>query len=164
MDAARLIKKYRGKGVLVDTNLLLLYVVGQYDTSRITQFKRTSQFSVDDYHLLCRVIGGFATRAATPNVLTEVSNLAAQLGEPARHNCLRQFSTQIPMLDERYIESRDAATHDRFAEIGLTDAALWLAASTGLLVVTDDFRLYGLLTSQGIDAINFNHIRTYYWS
>ena len=42
---------------------------------------------------------------------------------------------------------------------GVTDAALVRIADEGVLVMTDDFRLYQYLLSRGRDVINFNHLR-----
>jgi uncharacterized protein YaiI (UPF0178 family) len=49
---------------------------------------------------------------------------------------------------------------DLFARFGLTDAAIANAAQRPMLVLTDDLPLYQTLVHQGVDAINFNHIRT----
>jgi hypothetical protein len=52
LDASALIEKHRAKGVLVDTNLLVLYLVGTVNPRRIPNFKRTGDFNIDDYNLL----------------------------------------------------------------------------------------------------------------
>ena len=39
-----LFARYRQKGILVDTNILLLLFVGSVNRKRISQFKRTQQF------------------------------------------------------------------------------------------------------------------------
>jgi hypothetical protein len=56
LDASGLIAKYKGQGVLVDTNLLALYLVGSVNIERIATFKRTSSFDKDDFRLLVRLI------------------------------------------------------------------------------------------------------------
>ena len=38
-----LLAKYRTKGILIDTNILLLYLVGLVNRERITQLKQTTQ-------------------------------------------------------------------------------------------------------------------------
>ena len=43
LDVRELIRKHRGGGLIVDTNLLLLYLVGKTNPSRISKFKRTRQ-------------------------------------------------------------------------------------------------------------------------
>lgn len=67
------IKQYRRKGIIVDTNLLLLALIG--GTSSIGEFKRTRGYSDEDYQLLLKVIDQFETLVSTPHILAEVSNL-----------------------------------------------------------------------------------------
>jgi hypothetical protein len=60
--------------IIIDTNLLLLLLVGMYDKSYIARHKRTNDYSSDDFELLlmrlerCEIV-------LVSNVLTEVSNL-----------------------------------------------------------------------------------------
>jgi hypothetical protein len=44
-------------GVLVDTNLLILYLVGLSNRSRIPRFKRTQIYSEGDFDLLRALLG-----------------------------------------------------------------------------------------------------------
>jgi len=74
-DIGTLIEKHRSKGVLLDTNLLVLFLVGQIDRRQISVFKRTRNFSVEDFHLLGRLVGTFGTLITTPHVLAQVSDL-----------------------------------------------------------------------------------------
>ena len=48
-DAATLIEKHRGKGVLVDTNLFVLLLVGLVNENRILNFQRTQDFTIEDF-------------------------------------------------------------------------------------------------------------------
>ena len=45
LDAGALIAKYRSGGVLVDSNLLVLLLVGSVNKQRILDFKRTQDFN-----------------------------------------------------------------------------------------------------------------------
>ncbi len=45
----QIIQSYRKRGLLLDTNLLLLLVVGQCDIRAVTTFKRTSTFYDEKY-------------------------------------------------------------------------------------------------------------------
>ena len=62
-------------GLLVDTNLLVLLVVGSVNRDRIETFKRTSKYTKADYDLLTRVLGAFQKIYTVAHVLAEVSNL-----------------------------------------------------------------------------------------
>jgi hypothetical protein len=160
----QLIHRYRRSGVVVDTNILLLYLIGRFAPDQITRFKRTDTFSVEDFRLLSILLSRFERLLTTPNILAEVSNLAAQLGEPLRSLYFQGFKTEIELLHEQYIRSRDAARGECFVRLGLTDAGIHiLARQSPHLVLTVDLDLYVSLLSQGLDAINFNHIRPLGW-
>ncbi|MEH2244567.1 hypothetical protein [Nostoc sp.] len=84
---ASLMRRYCQKGVLIDTNILLLFLVGSVNQKRITKFNRTQQFIPEHYELLLAFIAKFQKLVTTPNILTEVNSLANQLGEPERSQC-----------------------------------------------------------------------------
>ncbi|NQU24184.1 MAG: hypothetical protein HQ567_23125 [Candidatus Nealsonbacteria bacterium] len=155
----RLIQRFRSRGVLVDTNILLLHFVGTLDPELIPRFKRTNQFTVDDYHLLRRILDRFTCIVTTPNVLTEVSNLCGQLGEPRKTECFREFGKGIQTLDEKYVQSTTATQEETFPKLGLTDSGILHLAQGAYLVLTDDFTLYQLLENASIAVLNFNHLR-----
>ncbi|MGE5655687.1 MAG: PIN domain-containing protein [Actinomycetota bacterium] len=158
-----LLNKYKNKGVLVDTNILLLWFVGSLNPARISRFNRTEKFSPEDYDLLVRILYLFGKVITTANILTEVNSLINQIGEPERSQCLEIFAKSIQRLTEIYIESVIAVQVDKFTTFGLTDSGIIYLGRQGYLVMTDDFRLANYLQKLGIDAINFNHIRPYGW-
>ncbi len=76
-----LVTKYRRQGILVDTNLLLLFCVGAHDPNQIEKFKRTRTYIKDDFELLAHFLAAFDKVITTPNILTEVNSLSNQLSE-----------------------------------------------------------------------------------
>jgi hypothetical protein len=78
-----LIDRYKAKGILIDANLALLYLVGSYDLRLVGdgKYKKLSKYNAEDYHLLLRLKGVFKKAVTTPHVLTEVSNLTNDLPE-----------------------------------------------------------------------------------
>ncbi len=49
-----LFQKYKQKGILIDTNILLLLFVSTVNRERISKFNRTEKFVPEDYDtLLC---------------------------------------------------------------------------------------------------------------
>jgi rRNA-processing protein FCF1 len=163
-EIAALLAKYRQRGILVDTNILLLYFVGLTNRERVSRFKRTQIFIPEDYDLLLRILKSFSKIVTTPNILTEVSNLANQLGEPERSQCFQRLAQHIPIFEEQYIESTIAVTTDRFVQFGLTDCGIAEVARGQYLVLTDDLKLANYLQWKEIDTINFNNIRIFGWS
>jgi rRNA-processing protein FCF1 len=158
-----LFQNYKQKGILIDTNILLLWFVGTVNRSRISQFNRTEKFLPEDYDLLVRILSYFSKIVTTPNVLTEVNSLVNQIGEPERSQCYFVFAQAMTELDEFYIESVNAVQLDNFTKYGLTDSGIVTLAKNQYLVLTDDFKLANYLQKVDIDTINFNNIRTYGW-
>ena len=155
-----LYQKYRQKGILIDTNILLLWVVGTANPDRIEKFKRTEKFKVKDYHLLLQIFADCSKVVTTPHILTEVSNLAGQLQDPDKTQAFLAIAKATEKLCEEYQTSDRITKGDGFTKFGLTDCAITELARNSYLVLTDDLRLaHYLENSQQIDTINFNHIR-----
>ncbi len=162
-EIANQFQRYRQAGILVDTNILLLFFIGAFDQNLIPRFKRTKTFSVEDYEALINFLRFFDKIATTPHILTEVSNLSGQLGEPVKSEYFKKFSSDITLLEEENVVSRDVAQMREFVRLGLTDTGIIRLTRGRYLVLTDDFRLSQYLQSAGVDVVNFNHIRTAYW-
>ena len=161
-DLAGLIEKHRANGLLIDTNVFVLYLVGKTNESRIARFDRTQSYTAGDFTILDRLVAQFRTIVTTPHVLTEVSNLAKLHGREMER--LRsKFREIVQRSQELYEESRGLMTDAAFPRLGLTDAAIAVVSQRKMLVVTDDLDLYVTLEKRGVDAVNFNHIRTYAW-
>lgn len=155
--------QYQQKGVLIDTNILLLWFVGAANRKRISRFNRTENFLPEDYDLLVKILSYFDNIVTTPNILTEVNSLVNQLGEPDRSRCLSVFAAGVERFNEFYLESTEVVKTDKFAKFGLTDCGIINIAREQYLVLTDDLKLAHYLLKIGIDTINFNNIRTYGW-
>jgi rRNA-processing protein FCF1 len=158
-----LIQRYRRKGILVDTNILLLYCIGAVNKNEISIFKRTKQFVPEDYDTLLGLLNNFESIVTTPNILTEVSNLSGQLKDNLKLTYFNFFKENIKLLKEEYVPSLQAANIPEFSRFGLTDAAIINHAKGKYLVLTEDFHLSQYLQHEGIDAINFNHLRPFFW-
>ena len=78
-------------GYFVDTNLLLLYIVGQEDPQIIAKHRRLEDYSAQDYTILKDLLTQAGQLFVTPNTLTEASNLLGQHGEPERSRLFRRF-------------------------------------------------------------------------
>lgn len=159
-----LVGRYTRKGVLVDTNLLLLWLIGSVDSKRISRFGPTSKFSSPDFDVLKAFLEHFEKHVTTPNVLTEVSNLARKdLYGKVLLEFSETFSRAVGVLDETYIASNVVASPEAFAKFGLTDCGIAAVAAREFLVLTDDFALSQSVVAAGGDAVNFNHLRDWLW-
>jgi rRNA-processing protein FCF1 len=154
-----LVAKYKTKGVLIDTNLLVLLTVGIYRRGRIATFKRTRQYTLDDFTLMLGLFNHFDRRLTSPNILTETDNLLRQLPESEHQATARIMAALVARLFEQYQMSTEAVQTASFARLGLTDCVT-ISLAHDVLVMTDDLRLANELSRLGRDAININHIRT----
>jgi hypothetical protein len=96
----------------------------------------------------------------TPNVLTEVSNLANKLWGDLRTQLYEALDTIIGGCAEEYIESRAVSGCDDFSRLGLTDCTILALPPKSCLVITTDRKLAEACIKVGIDSINYNHLRS----
>lgn len=146
--------------LLLDTNLLVLLLVGSWRPQLISTFKTTSAFSVRDYDLLLDIVCAGSKLVATPHVLAETSNLIRGVDHRTRtalRECLRQLVGEVT---EFHVPATTATADGLFSRLGLTDAGISVLASReDVSVVTGDLDLYVGLLDAGVDAVNFNHYR-----
>ncbi|MDB9493257.1 PIN domain-containing protein [Spirulina major CS-329] len=157
---AQLCSRYLQKGILVDSNILLLWVVGRLNPNRIETFKRTRDFTVEDFELLNQLLAKFTKVITTPHILTEVYNLANQLNSRDREGflfCLSQLISST--FNEQQVPAKQLIQNPKFTTFGVTDCGIMKVAAGRFLVLTDDFKLASYLTAIGIDMLNFNHLR-----
>lgn len=146
-------------GLLIDTNLLVLFAVGSVNRNRIENFKRTRQYTVPDFELLLRVLEFSNPLYTVPHVLAEVSNLTDLAGYE-RTKVRQLLKETILLLTEAEITSTDAAADPVYEDLGLVDAAITaVAREHGCTVLTDDLDLYLMLQRDKLQALNFTHLR-----
>ena len=151
----------RNKGILVDSNLLLLFLVGLALPDTFTTFKPIANqgFVEEDFERLCNITSRFKILATTPHILAEVSNHSDKLKGENYHNFCHLVRSRVHSWQERFKESAKLCKQDAFISLGLTDAAIEEAASGNFLVLTVDADLAVHLKKRKVDVINYNHIR-----
>ena len=147
------------RGLIVDSNLLLLYTIGTFDTRMIPTFKRTAKYSAEDFQRVAWLVNICGDILTTPSILTEVSNLSTKPAGRLRVPYFQSFAVHIRGMRERLVSSTLTINIDSFAQFGFSDAAIHEFSSKGHLVLTDDLQLAVYLASRNIEVINFNHLR-----
>ena len=143
--------------VVLDANLLVLWVVGLASTSYISRHKRLQAYSVNDFSLLTNFLSRASRIVVTPNTITETSNLAGQIAEPARTSIFASLRALLQNTDEIYVESQRAADHAAFPRLGITDSVLLSTMTENHTLVTVDLDLYIQASRRGMKVVNFNH-------
>jgi hypothetical protein len=160
----QLFARHVGKSLLLDSNLLLVFLTGASDPRLFGRFRRVSSYTIKDYELLVRLLRSFTVLLTTPHILTEVSNLANHLPEQSKSSWYQNFAKLIssgqdtPGLRERWMPAAELAKTTEFVAFSITDAAL-ASLSSEALVVTEDHRLSGVLQSRGVAVFNFGDLR-----
>ena len=61
--------------IVIDTNLMVLLVVGSASEDFITKHRRLKGYTVDDFRLLGLLIAEYSDMVLVPHILAEVSSL-----------------------------------------------------------------------------------------
>lgn len=147
--------------VILDTNLLVLLVVGAASEDYIHIHKKLDSYTIDDYRLLLKILSGASDVVVTPNTLSETSNLVGYIGEPARSKIYAVFRKFVgsPETKEVYVKSDVAASRVEFVRLGLADSAMLEISNATDSLPTADLDLYLSAPARGAKAENFNHYR-----
>ena len=135
---------------LIDTNALIVLLLGIIDKKLIIKHKRTSIYEVKDYENLSNFIGDFSNLFVLPNVWTEVDNLLNNFTGNQRYEYLIAVKDLIEQTSERYFESKIIVHNFTFELVGLTDALLIEVAKDCKCLKTSDSKLSDLAIANGI--------------
>ena len=158
-----LFKKHKNKGAVIDSNLLILYFIGNYNINLVSNFSKTKQFATEEFYFLDLVIKHFNFIATTPNVLTEVNNLSNDLGQKNKPELLELLKSGIQIFKEDYFESSSLVKDKFYTKIGLTDISIMNLAKKGFVVLTTDLTLKNILEHLNLDVVNWNNLKPYIW-
>ena len=152
-----LLVRHKARGAIIDTNLLLLLIVGACDLSAIGR-GRLQKYTINDYNLMMRIFRLLDRIIITPNIMTETDNLARQdiVDKSRLANVVCNIFNKV---SEIYRPSNSAVGSREYEKVGLTDTHLLTMASEHYLTITDDLPLYHILETLRREAININHIR-----
>lgn len=148
--------------LLLDTNVLVLLIVGRRNPTLIPRFKRTNRYSYEDYQAAWEIADRYAKSrrlAVTAHVLCQTSDLLGQLPTVEEQQSTRVILRHmVGTILEISVKAEEVAGSDSFLRLGLADAAIEHAARRGYVVLTDDFDLGGQLESQGLKVINLRQL------
>jgi len=162
----QLFVRFKGKTVLLDSNLLLVLMAGALGAQIFTRFKRVSDYTIKDYELLVRLVRSFSVLLTTPHILTEVSNLANGLPSWCKSDWSANFASLFVsnrgsiQVRECWTPAAELARMPEFFAFGIADCAI-AGQSNQALIVTEDYRLSGKLRSRNVPVVNFRDIRNH---
>lgn len=151
------------RSVLLDSNMLLLFLVGNLAPDRVGQVKGLKEYERADVHWVNTHMRASRGRVSLPNILTEVSNLIGEVqikrGElvPGLNEAFADF---VHSVSEVYEKRENVVVTPEFLKLGLSDAAIVKLARDQVTVLTADRDLFGVLASQNVDVHNIWHHKT----
>jgi hypothetical protein len=154
--AAMMIEQYQSKGLMLDSNLLLLHLVGSTNSSLVGSgsYNKLSDFSTLEAAFLKQLISGFRRVVTTPHILTEVSNLVNDLHYEGRRQVWGAFVSTLEVISEQTISSYMVARREEFSYLGLTDTVL-AEMSNEFLIVSNDGRMVDMLRQNQVIALKW---------
>ena len=147
------------RSVLLDTNLLLLLIVGIYDKNLIGKHKRTKSFIAEDFDLLVDSIDGYEILWVTSHCLAEVSNLLKQTHSTQAKELMACFATFVANAKESHIQKEVIFSSKYVGRLGVADTGIIMKSKRVSCVFTVDFDLYIEISKTGNRVVNFNHLR-----
>lgn len=101
--------------ILIDTNALILLIVGLVDENLIKTHKRCSIYNRNNFYDLLAVIKDFKNLIVLPNVWTEVDNLLNNFSRDYKWIYIQQVITIIKESTEKYL----------LTKLGFENNAFW---------------------------------------
>ena len=151
-------RRYSREAVILDSNLLLLLIVGTWNPRAIASQKRLSDLNYADFLLLTDYLHLYRRIVTTAHILTEVSNLAGAAFGPTKDAIFLQLSQTVEVLSEQQVRASSIVKQPEFLPFGMTDAAIsFLCADLPLL--TQDGRLARHLQLRGFAVLTLDQLR-----
>jgi hypothetical protein len=145
----------------IDANLLILLVVGNADQGMIARHKRLSGYTSDDFRALAEIVIQVTDVLATPQVLTETSNLMIfGLADSDKLLVKQSFSVLAGRLKEIWAPSARLVERQEFYWLDLADCAWLSLLDQDTILLTDDEKLAIAARSNGLMTLRLSDIRT----
>jgi len=146
--------------VIIDTNILLLYLAGIFDISLIKNSKLFYKYDFKDYFLLFNYLKKYTKFLITPHILTETSNLISKGITKRNSEFYKLVIDKLLGFQEENLNKDNLLRSESFIKFGVTDAGIiQIAHRKNVMILTDDFPLYKELIDKKLPVENFNHIR-----
>lgn len=127
--------------LLIDTNSLVIYLLGILDIKHLGKHKRASIYDENDFLDLAEFIGDPGRLLVLPNVWSEVDNLLNNFSGNEKYPYILAISSLIKESSEKYLETHIASASDMFSDLGVTDSLLLEAAKDCEAIITSDSQL-----------------------
>jgi hypothetical protein len=146
--------------IVVDTNLLLLWVAGTADLKLIEKNRRLyPKYKVEHFNFLMNLLSEFQTFIVTPHSLAELWNLIGEQKDAQDSDFQRIFYTASAFVSnnlEVYTPATTLLKNPNTVWLGLSDVAqIDAAVQNSASLVSSDGRLCHQARQQAVEAYSF---------
>src|SRR5689334_20181583 len=132
----------RPDAIVIDTNVLLLLLVGSVDVEYLTVHKRTARYDAQAYSVASQFVSRFRCILTTPHILAETGNqLSGGLHGSIAREIRQKFARLCSTVDERHFPAHTLVRQEVVNRLGLTDSGIVRLARREWMVLTDDLPL-----------------------
>ena len=139
---------------LIDSNSLVVLLLGTIDPRLINRHKRTSIYEEQDYYELLARIKDFKELVTLPNIWTEVDNLLNNFTGHQKEMYIKSLKKLIQFTSEVYIKTRSITNQDHIYDLGITDSLILMHAKECKLLITSDSKLSDYAEANGINVFD----------
>lgn len=135
---------------LIDTNSLVILILGLLNVKHLGKHKRASIYDEDDFIELLDFIEDPKNLVVLPNVWSEVDNLLNDFAGAEKYPYIQQIIEIIQNSSEIYLDTQSSTVHYAFPNLGITDSLLLTLGKDYDALITSDSQLSDYALSMGI--------------
>ncbi|GHT82933.1 hypothetical protein FACS1894137_02820 [Spirochaetia bacterium] len=143
------------RDVIIDTNIFILFLVGQINENKIKNYTRNSLYTKEDYYFLLNILSNYDRIITSPNILTEVDNILNRITGEDKYKYLVLVKTIYKQTLEKYIKTDIVSQNWFFDSLGITDSAILMMAKESELLISGDSSLCDYAKSLNIKTFDF---------
>jgi len=151
--------------LIVDTNVLLLLLVGIYDKAYLKECSLMKEngkcYGEEHFELMKKILGIFLYRVViTPHILSEINMHSKRISSGRFEAYFSRMLEQLERFKEHYVSMEILSKNDAIIRFGFTDISLVeVAKSNKWVILTDEFQLKRTF-SECLPIIYFTNIVT----
>jgi predicted nucleic acid-binding protein len=147
------------KSALLDTNVLILLIIGNASEAYISRHRRTKEFQRPHYRQLVEILSQYQRLEVPAHVLAEANSLVRQnIDDGMLTDIMVALQRFLSASHEASIASLAAATSEVYERLGLTDAVLYeLGTTEDRTLITMDGDLFRAAAAKSQKAINLRY-------
>ncbi|MDD4382554.1 MAG: hypothetical protein PHD49_00170 [Candidatus Shapirobacteria bacterium] len=157
--------KHYSAELIIDTNILLLLLVGAYDKEFLTNCglmtENGKNYKIEDYNVLIKIVARFLNKITiTPQITAEIWSLSkTKIPSVIFNKYFSQTLESLKSYQEKNIPlSVILQNHQQVLEFGFTDIGLTEAARENkAIILTDEYPFYATFREK-IPIIKFSNI------